>query len=208
MITVATSPATGSDAAAGCPDTPEQEKPVLDEGLLLKQGFPLRHVIQLSAGLHGKGAEMVRKHREKILKGDAILILVGNRGPGKTQIATAWAGHRMVAGKLPGRYVKCADLIGEIKATFDKKGASEEGVLKKYRTTPYLVIDEFHERGASDWEARTLINLIDHRYDDMKCTVLIANVEILKLTECINPSIIDRANQTGGVINCDWESYR
>ena len=174
---------------------------------LLKNGFPLRHVNQIYIGLHGPGQEMMKKHLKRILGGDALIVLTGNRGPGKTQIAVTWAAERFRADKAPGRYVKCADLIGEIKETWGKS-TGEKAVLDRYRRTKYLVIDEFHEKGASEWEARTLVNLLDHRYDDCKCTVLIANIEPSKITEAINPSIIDRANQTGGVISCDWESYR
>lgn len=174
---------------------------------LLKTGFPLRHVNQISIGLHGLGQEMMKKYLNRILVGDALIVLTGNRGPGKTQIAVTWAAERVRAGKSPGRYIKCADLIGEIKEAWGKS-TGERAVLDKYRRTAYLVIDEFHEKGASEWEARTLVNLLDHRYDDCKCTVLIANIEPSKITKAINPSIMDRANQTGGVIVCDWESYR
>lgn len=173
---------------------------------LKESGFPLRHVTQLSENLFGPGLEIMQEHAPRIVSGDALLILVGDRGPGKTQIATCWAHERQKAGKAPGRYAKCADLIGDIKASW--KSGGEQEILQKYRRTKYLVIDEFHEKGASDWEARTLINLIDHRYDDMTATVLIANCDPDKVGEIINPSIIDRANQAGGVIPCKWASYR
>lgn len=183
------------------------EKGQEEASILLKNGFPLRHVNQISAGLWGPGFEMMNKHLNRILAGDALIVLTGNRGPGKTQIAVTWAAERFRAGKAAGRYIKCADLIGEIKETWGKS-TGERAILEKYRRTAYLVIDEFHEKGASEWEARTLVNLLDHRYDDCKCTVLIANIQPDIITEAINPSIMDRANQTGGVINCNWESYR
>jgi DNA replication protein DnaC len=77
----------------------------------------------------------------------------------------------------------------------------------KYRRVRYLVIDEFTDRGTSDWESRCLVNLIDHRYDDMLITVIIANLTETQIAG-INPSIFDRAKETGGIINCDWLSYR
>lgn len=200
-----------AEQAPRCGDPEAEQKP--DPGVkeLIRCGFPLRHVERLSDGLHGPGLAMMLRHRDKIVKGDALLVLIGDRGPGKTQIATAWASERHQAGKAVGRYIKCADLISEIKATWSDGGkfvGTEHDVLVKYRRTGYLTIDEFHEKGASDWEARTLINLIDHRYDDMKATVLIANVKAGEETSIVNSSIIDRANQTGGVIVCDWPSYR
>jgi hypothetical protein len=42
----------------------------------------------------------------------------------------------------------------------------------------------------------------------MLATVIIANFNEKEAGAQINPSIIDRANQTGGLIECDWPSYR
>ena len=113
--------------------------------------------------------------------------------------------------KLAGWYRKAADLISEIKTTWNTGGKSigtEDDVLKKYRTAAYLALDEFHERGTSDWEARTLINILDHRYDNMLATVIIANMSEAEVRAQINPSIVSRAEETGGLVVCDWASYR
>lgn len=174
---------------------------------LEKGNFPSRHIEKIAEGLHGEGKTCMEKYRGRVMGGDTILILVGPRGTGKTQIATCWAHALASANKPSGRYVKCASLMREIKASWDS-ATGESKLMEALRRTPYLVIDEFHEKGAGDWEARTLVNLIDHRYDDMKATILIANLEISKVKESINASIIDRANQTGGIIPCAWASYR
>ena len=174
-------------------------------------GFPERHIRKLAEGLHGPGLQKAAELLPRLLAGDALLFLLGDRGPGKTQIATWWASQRKQSGKSAGRYIKCADLIGEIKATWHDGGkriGTEQDVLQKYRKAKYLVIDEFHERGGSEWESRCLVNLLDHRYDDMLATVLIANMTEAQAVKEINPSILSRANQTGGMVICDWPSYR
>lgn len=181
-------------------------------GLKLREsGFPERHIRQLASGLHGPGAERAQILLPRVMSGDTMLLLIGDRGPGKTQMATWWAAQRIAGGLSPGRYIKCADLIGEIKATWHDGGRSigtEQDVLRKYHRTKFLVIDEFHERGGSDWESRCLVNIIDHRYDAMLATILIANLTEDQAGKEINPSILSRANQTGGVVLCDWPSYR
>lgn len=193
-------------------DAPKQPGTTKEEDeKFAKAGFPRRHVSQLAIGLHGPGLECGQRLWPKIQSGDALVMLLGDRGPGKTQIATWWASQRQQSGKSIGLYVKCADLIGEIKATWHDGGKSvgtEQDVLRKYRKTRYLVIDEFHERGGSEWESRCLVNLIDHRYDDMLATVLIANLTPEQAQQSINPSILSRAQQTGGMVVCDWPSYR
>jgi DNA replication protein DnaC len=178
---------------------------------LADRGFPARHRRRLQEGLHGPGMEKAAELLPKILAGDCLLLLLGDRGPGKTQMATWWAAERMRAGKLPGWYRKTADLISEIKVTWNAGGRSvgtEDDVLKKYRTAGFLVLDEFHERGSSDWEARTLTNIIDHRYDNMLATVIIANMSEKEVRAQISQSIVSRAEETGGMVICDWQSYR
>ena len=171
------------------------------------QGFPVRHIGKLDS-MFGPSLEKAESLKERAFN-DALLLLFGDRGPGKTQIATWWAYQRGLAGKFVGWYVKCTDLYSEIAATWDKKSkVDEEDVLKKYRTTKFLVIDELQDIGTSDWHRRLLVNLIDHRYDDMLTTVLIANLSEDAANKEINPSIISRANETGGMIECKWESYR
>lgn len=178
----------------------------------LKQGgYPARHIKSLSSGIFGASAEKASELWPKVEGGDCMLLLVGTRGAGKTLMACEWAKRRIESGHGAGRYVKCADIIAEIKSTWHDGGRSigtEQDVLRKYRTTKYLVIDEFHERGASDWEARTLINILDHRYDSMLATILIANLSEAEANKTLNPSLIDRANETGGIVVCDWPSYR
>lgn len=179
--------------------------------MLKEAGFPKRHRKALP-DMHGVGLDMAKELLPKVLSGDCLLLLVGDRGPGKTQIAT-WLGWQRLLNGAPtkGHYVKCVDLIGEIKASWSdvsKGGRTESEVLKKCKQASFLVVDELHEKGASEWEARTLVNIIDHRYDNMLATLLIANLSIEQVKTQVNPSILSRAQQTGGVVPCDWPSYR
>jgi Cdc6-like AAA superfamily ATPase len=183
------------------------------QGPLIKAGFPLRHVRRIAEGnLNGNGQHMAEDLWPQVATGDCIMLLCGTRGSGKTLMATQWAKRRITEqGKAPGVYTKCADLIGKIKSAWhdgNKHADTEQDILRKFQTTKYLVIDEFHERGASDWEARTLVTLLDHRYDNMLATIIIANLSVDQVHQQVNQSIVDRANETGGMIFCDWPSYR
>jgi Cdc6-like AAA superfamily ATPase len=176
---------------------------------LIKGGFPSRHVGEVCQ--QGPGAEVAESLWTKVSTGDCLIILCGARGTGKTQMATEWARRRVKSGQSAGRYAKCYDLIAEIKSTWHDGGraiGTEQDVLKKYRTAKYLVIDEWNERGASAWEAATLTNILDHRYDNGLATVLICNSPADKLHDHIDASILDRAAETGGIKPCEWVSYR
>jgi DNA replication protein DnaC len=201
------------DKRSSFSEPPEKKGPPHSEidAILEQRGFPARHRARLREGLHGPGLEKAKELLPKIIGGNCLLLLIGDRGPGKTQIATWWAAERVRAGKFAGWYRKTVDLISEIKVTWNAGGKSigtEDDILKKYRSAAFLVLDEFHERGSSEWEARTLTNIIDHRYDSMRATVLIANMTAAQAQAQIHPSILSRAEETGGVVRCDWASYR
>lgn len=191
-------------------DRPENEiHPSVILSKLETAKFPERH--RHRTELCGPGLLQCDRLWPKVKSGDCLILLLGNRGSGKTQIATEWARRRISSKLSAGRYVKCADLIGEIKSTWHDGGKSlgtENDVLRRFYEVKYLVIDEFHEAGASDWESRTLINIIDHRYDAMLSTVIIANLSREEASNKLNPSLRDRANETGGMVFCNWESYR
>lgn len=174
------------------------------------RGYPLRHREHLGM-MRGPSLEKARALLTRITGGDCLLLLVGDRGPGKTQMATYWGAQRLRNGQSCGWYRKTVDLISEIKQTWGDGGkawGTEADILRKYRSTPFLILDEFHERGESDWEGRTLVNIIDHRYDAMLATVLIANMAPNEVRFKVNPSIVSRAEETGGLIECAWSSYR
>jgi DNA replication protein DnaC len=133
-----------------------------------------------------------------------ILLVLGDRGTGKTVMAT-W-----LAGQLGcGLYIKAADLFESLRTTYIKKPeTSEHTILAKYRKTRLLVIDEIQERKESDWEQSILNNIIDHRYDDYLPTLIIANLKPNAIDACLGASIISRCKRTGGgIIECNWRPY-
>ena len=87
------------------------------------------------------------------------------------------------------------------------KGAARE-VLEKAKRTTLLVLDEWSELAGTEWEKRTMTSLIDHRYDNMLATVIITNHGPEAAAEAVGRSIWSRAQETGGVVVCNWESYR
>lgn len=139
-----------------------------------------------------------------------MVVLAGDRGRGKTQIATWLAYQRGQAGKRPGIYAKAFDLFSDVKAAWGKQAVETEvRVMDRYKNAPFLVIDEAHERGETDWENRTLRNVLDHRYDADVPTVIIGNWPNLEaIAASLGASITDRITETGGVVWCKWDSYR
>ncbi len=181
-------------------------KSVTDE--LERFGYPARARETLPR-MEGPGLEKAQKLLPVVLSGDCILILHGDRGPGKTQMATFWAAQRGLQGNSVGRYIKTFDLLAKIKATWQSKnGKTEAETLRVFEKTKFLVLDEFQERSESEWDNRTLTNILDHRYDARLSTILICNLTRSEVLERIPASILSRAEEVGGLIHCDWPSYR
>jgi len=96
----------------------------------------------------------------------------------------------------------------DLKAGYRDKGAAEKQVIEQYCTPSLLILDEVQERGETPWEDRILGHLIDRRYGAQKDTLLISNQTKENFLSSIGESAASRIRETGGMIICDWESYR
>ena len=149
--------------------------------------------------------------RDKILdkSSDGFLVaLIGNRGTGKTQMAVSIIWTALCYG-VTIHYTLATEIMLEIRATYGNAATeSELTVLQRFIRPELLIIDEITELASTDASARSLTYIIDKRYMAKKKTVLIGNVKSDRLQEHLGQSIIDRLIQTGGVIVCDWDSFR
>ena len=134
--------------------------------------------------------------------------LIGPRGTGKTQLAVDVMQGYARRTALSVKYVKLFGMALEIKESFDSKTVSERDVILKYSKPHFLVIDEIHEKLDSDWARSIFTHLIDLRYDDMKSTIMIGNVEVDEFEKIVGASVYSRLKETGGVVNCNWKSFR
>ncbi len=137
-----------------------------------------------------------------------LACLVGVRGVGKTQLAQRAIAQSVAVGRS-ALYCRAMDLFLHIRSCFgDKPAQTEREVLREYRAPKLLVIDELQERKSSEWEKYTLTNIVDSRYMDLWDTIIIANLTPRSLRESLGASIVDRMRETGGIIECDWGSFR
>jgi DNA replication protein DnaC len=133
-----------------------------------------------------------------------ILLVLGDRGTGKTVMAT-WLARELGY----GLYIKAFDLFESLRATYGgNAAASEDKILSRFRKASFLVIDEIQERKESEWEQSILNNIIDHRHDNSLPTLIIANLKPTAIDACLGASIISRCKRTGGgIIECNWPPY-
>ena len=150
-----------------------------------------------------------------------IVAFLGGRGPGKTQMAAevaregkwprdakVWNGHQSVRDQT-ALYRRAMDIFLDLRdAARNDSDTSEKKVLQRLESVGLLVIDEFQERGGSEWENRIICNLLDKRYSAERPTILIANYTREEMANALSPSVKDRIRENGKAIIFDWESFR
>jgi len=202
--------------------TPEEiaaAKKAEDTKAILRGGFPLRSVKALDSAT-GPAMDKARVLLPRMLA-DGILLLLGPTGRGKTVMATWFAAQRQLNGQKPGLFLTAYGMFSCVKSTFSRpssrRGAfgsvpnddpSADEIIDGWCNTPFLVIDEVQTRAETKFEDGMLEEVINARYGAMLPTVLIANLDADKAQESLGPRIMDRAKECGGIVNCDWPTYR
>lgn len=149
-----------------------------------------------------------------------IVALIGGRGTGKSRMAYEIAKHadlpratRKIGPNafepLPAIYRTAMELFVELRASYHPKADwSEFDLLRWYRNAALLVIDEVQESAETNFENQKLTAVIDSRYQDGRPTILIANLTTDQLAKSISDSVISRIQESGGIVPCNWPSYR
>lgn len=184
----------------------EKDRRMAVERLRMNWGAPSRHVECVTSFSKGWS----EKHRFLLsrLNTGMLVGLVGGRGTGKTQLAVELM--REKTDKLKSAlFCSAMQFFIEIKSTYrDDSKTDEAAILNRYQSCGLLVIDEVGKRGGSEWENNLLFELINRRYNDRKDTVLIDNRTKAEFIETIGPSLASRMNECGGIVECNWESFR
>lgn len=173
-----------------------------------KSGLPGRHRNEAKRVISdAKGSHWLDAFTKVEAMRGFLVALVGHRGTGKTQMAACIARAFCLRGES-ARYTTAVDLFRDVRAAFSKDGPDERTIVNGFVSPSLLIIDEAQERGDTEFEDRTLVNIIDRRYGAMRSTILIANQNTEAFSKAMGSSIVSRINECGEVIVCDWASYR
>lgn len=184
----------------------EEDRKMRAESLRSNWGAPARHAERIVA--FSKGWSDAQRSLLNILGTGLFVGLVGGRGTGKTQLAVELM-RETTERQKSALFCSAMQFFIEVKATYGEGSKTREGaVIQKYQFTSLLVIDEMGKRGNSDWENNLLFELINRRYNDRMDTILIDNRTKAEFIETIGPSLASRMNECGGIVECNWESFR
>ncbi len=104
-------------------------------------------------------------------------LLYGDYGMGKSGLMKSLVVSLVKAG-VPAIYVSAADILIQIKSTYNNKAPETEiDILSNYIDIRFLAIDEVDIIGNTDWSLTTLRTLVDKRYEGrpINCTMLGTN---------------------------------
>lgn len=154
----------------------------------------------------------------------AIVAIVGPRGLGKTSLAAKLAQQRawaiwdasLLGGPVRCDYViyrKAASIVSTYKSLYADFGSMETEMLLRSidrlcRDAETLVIDEFHDIQELKSHRRIFTDILDRRYAALRDTIIISNQTAAEFAESAGDSIISRLNEHGGILECDWQSFR
>lgn len=166
---------------------------------------------QVTTEASAKALERVQWYVQTIsqrLKEGTSLIFTGSPGCGKTHLATAIARAAIDAGSQ-AQYVTSTDMLRAIRSTYGESRTTEAEMIARFVAPALLVIDEIGGGNGSDHERQMTFEVINKRYEEVKPTILVSNLDAENLRLFLGERIIDRLRQGGGkMVVFDWQSYR
>lgn len=149
--------------------------------------------------------EFVVNFESKIKTGTG-LVFCGRPGTGKTLLACAIANSLIAKGR-PCHYVGAWWAIEAVKQGFEGKKTLEN--ILAYSGYQLLVVDEIGRQWGSEAERMIMYQIINKRYEAMRPTIVISNLDLEELQKYLDEATIDRLCENGGkLVVFDWESNR
>lgn len=176
-------------------------------------GFPERHCKKMADGLKWNAEQLKVFHlANPIIQSGGMVLIHGNRGNGKTQMASGfgydWWNRGYYTERGKARYWTIADLFAAQKRSFTKSPPMNQP-LRLARECGFLILDEIDSDQNSEYDKRELRDLIDARYRaDQKPTLFLTNVKPDRLRDALDYSILDRIREDGAIVQLLGTSYR
>ena len=73
------------------------------------------------------------------------------------------------------RFVNVPVWFSEMRATYDRRGESEQEVFDRYARCELLVLDDLGKGSKTEWAVERLYMLIDHRCNELLPTIITSN---------------------------------
>ncbi|MBD1586712.1 ATP-binding protein [Pseudomonas typographi] len=131
------------------------------------------------------------------------VMLLGTVGTGKTHLACGILQaviRNFAAQGATGLYISAGDVIRSIKETFGGQGKTEAQVYSGLMEPTLLVIDEIGAQHGTDFERQVLFEVINGRYERVLPTIVVSNLGVVDLRQCMGDRAVDRLRDRGGIV--------
>lgn len=147
------------------------------------------------------------KNMERYVKQGRSLVMTGRPGTGKTHLACGLLEAAKEVG-LSGLFTSVGKIVRNVRSTWRGNG-SEEQAIQSYIDVDLLVVDEVGVQAGSDNEQQILFAVLNGRYEEMKPTIVISNLDLVGVQKFIGERAFDRLRENGGQALCfNWDSCR
>ena len=183
--------------------------------------FPERHRAQIEL----IGDEWTATYQKALQTANScgIVALIGGRGTGKTQMAWQIAKNVKLQNvntvnydsgfskqiNRPAIYRTAMEIFVELRSTYAPKAEKTEWqLMKEYENAALLVIDEINVTTGNNFEDLKMTAIMDKRYQRLRPTIIIGNVDLQQFSDRMGKSVINRIEEDGIILSCNWQSYR
>ena len=119
------------------------------------------------------------------------LIMLGERGNGKSHLCAAVANH-LIASGTAALFITMPDLLASLRQAMDLQANTEQesysGRIQTFKNAPVLILDDLGAEGRSDWSDSVLFEILDYRYRNRISTMIVTNCPL----EAFDPRISSR----------------
>lgn len=192
------------------------------DGKLKRSGIPKRfmsktfdnyRVDACNGGAQKMALEVCRRYAhnfQTVVGKGTCLVLCGRPGTGKNHLAAAIANTLISSGEYSVVFTRVYSAIRAIKETFRQEcSTTERDVLSAFINVDLLILDEVGVQFNSEYERMMMFEIINSRYDEVRPTILISNLNAKEAEGFVGERVWDRLFEDGGVIlPFDWESER
>ncbi|RON90373.1 ATP-binding protein [Pseudomonas fluorescens] len=138
------------------------------------------------------------------------LLLCGNIGCGKTHLASAIVQHVIRQHRAVSVITTATEIIRAFKRSMDRNAGYAEGdVINELASFDLLVIDEIGAQAGTHYELSVLHEVLDRRYNLVRPTVAVSNLNAQGLSQYIGERALDRLRENKPLlVGFTWESAR
>lgn len=138
------------------------------------------------------------------------LLLCGNVGNGKTHLASGIVQHVIRLHRAVAVITTAAEIIRVFKRTMVRDAGYTEGdVINELASFDLLVIDEVGAQAGTLYELSALHEVLDRRYNLIRPTVVVSNLDARDLSQYIGERALDRLRENKALlVGFTWDSAR